>query len=459
MCGKFRSGSVSEKLWDAAVQRIEHDGARSDESSELRASSISDFQWPGSRGAERLRPRHFHLLSDQNLDDLRPISETFLQRRSEIAREWYQQYLVHFGDSRTFSEHEFTRIFENALQGTQSALLRADIDEYAAEVSQLGELLAEQRMPLDELIAALHLFKDSARAAFEREQTVQGAGAFDKLSHVQIMLLVSGYFCSEPAMARERSAALEREAAGLPAADRARFQGLVGASAGLRQLYQRIEAAAATKGNLLIVGESGTGKELVAGAVHKCSPRTERPFVALNCAALPKDLIESELFGYTRGAFSGATTEYLGLFRAADGGTLFLDEITEMSADTQSKLLRAIQERAIRPVGSTHEQPLDVRLIASTNRDPQAAVADGHLRQDLYYSLQAALIAVPTLRERPEDIPLLVEHFIRVFNLNLGRIVEGIEHQALEAFLKYTASAGVRRAQFERLAGQQRRVE
>jgi transcriptional regulator with PAS, ATPase and Fis domain len=212
----------------------------------------------------------------------------------------------------------------------------------------------------------------------------------------------------------------------------------------MRRLYQRIEAAASTRGNLLIVGETGTGKELVARAVHDCSVRAARPFIALNCAALPKDLIESELFGYKRGAFSGATTEYSGLFPAAEGGTLFLDEITEMSADTQSKLLRALQERAIRPVGATREQAVDVRVIASTNRDPAAAVADGHLRQDLYYRLQAVALTIPPLRDRREDIPLLVDHFIGLFDENFGRSVDGISSGALAAFLGYDWPGNVR---------------
>lgn len=247
------------------------------------------------------------------------------------------------------------------------------------------------------------------------------------------------------AMAGERiAAALDREGSHLAAAASSRFHGLVGASTGMRRLYQRIEAAGATIGNLLIVGESGTGKELVARAVHTCGPRADRPFVALNCAALPTDLIESELFGYKRGAFSGAATEYLGLFRAAENGTLFLDEITEMSAETQCKLLRAIQERAVRPVGSTRERSVDVRLIASSNRDPKSAVTDGHLREDLYYRLYASVLTVPPLRERREDIPLLAEHFIGVFNQNLGRKIVGIERAALDAILNHSWPGNVR---------------
>ena len=228
------------------------------------------------------------------------------------------------------------------------------------------------------------------------------------------------------------------------AAEKNCFHGLVGGSSAMRILFERIELASASTGNLLIVGESGTGKELVARAIHECGPRKGKPFIALNCAALPKDLIESELFGHKRGAFSGANNDHLGLFRAAEGGTLFLDEITEMDAATQTKLLRAIQERAIRPVGSTQEQPVNVRIIASTNRNPHEAVADGHLRQDLYYRLQASTLNIPALRDRRDDIPMLVDHFIAMFRERLGRNVLGIEQSALQAMLNHSWPGNVR---------------
>ena len=190
----------------------------------------------------------------------------------------------------------------------------------------------------------------------------------------------------------------------------------------------------------------GLGKELVARAIQECGAVPAAPFVALNCAAIPKDLIESELFGYKKGAFSGANAEYLGLFRAAEGGTLFLDEVTEMAPETQSKLLRAVQERTVRPVGSTREVPVDVRLVASTNRDPEDAVRSGSLRQDLYYRLQASVLKVPPLRERIEDIPLLVEHFIAFFNEKLQPkvMVAGIGEDALEAMQRHLWPGNVR---------------
>ncbi|MFZ0890425.1 MAG: sigma 54-interacting transcriptional regulator, partial [Candidatus Binataceae bacterium] len=225
-----------------------------------------------------------------------------------------------------------------------------------------------------------------------------------------------------------------------------RYRGLVGASPAMRQLYERIEAAADTRGTILIVGESGSGKELVARAIHEAGQNPNSPFVALNCAAIPKDLIESELFGYKRGAFSGANAEYLGLFRAAEGGTLFLDEVTEMSPETQSKLLRALQERTVRPVGSTKEVAVDVRMIASTNRDPHEAMESGQLRQDLYYRLQANILRVPPLREHAEDVPLLVEYFITLFNEKLKPKVtlRGVEEAAMEAMQRYPWPGNVR---------------
>jgi DNA-binding NtrC family response regulator len=214
----------------------------------------------------------------------------------------------------------------------------------------------------------------------------------------------------------------------------------------MRQLFERIRAVAATRSTALIVGESGVGKELVARAIHACSREADRPFVAFNCAALPRELVESELFGYQRGAFSGAVSQYLGLFRSADGGTLLLDEITEMKTETQGKLLRAIQERTVRPVGSTGEIAVDVRVIASSNRDLGAALRANLLRQDLYYRLQVNVLKVPPLRERREDIPLLANHFTALLNERLGRRspIAGIERAALDALVAHEWPGNVR---------------
>ena len=223
------------------------------------------------------------------------------------------------------------------------------------------------------------------------------------------------------------------------------FHGIVGNSPAIRNMIAKIVALAASRSTVLIVGESGTGKELVARAIHQASA-PNAPFVALNCAALPKDLIESELFGYVKGAFSGANQEHLGLFRSAQGGTLFLDEITEMSPETQAKLLRVIQERSVRPVGGTREVAVDVRIVASTNRDPQQAVRDGHLRKDLYYRLAVGVVRAAPLRERPDDIWRLLRHFVDLFNAKFARSskVTGIDAAAFDLLRRYSWPGNVR---------------
>jgi two-component system response regulator HydG len=400
------------------------------------------------RIVRRGQPRYFHLLWDEDLEELRPVLEAIRERRSEVVDHWYHLYVLHFGDTRTLSESEFRKIFEPALDRNQQDLLRHDMDAYAADVHLLGEQLAQHHVSLQEIIASLHLFEEAAQAVFPEnlKDPAWMYATFDRLSHIRIILLTDSYVRSQAALSGTRLQALEREVTKLPPEQRTRFHGIVGATPAMRELYRRVEAAGSTRGTVLVVGESGTGKELVARAIHECGRDPVAPFVALNCAALPKDLIESELFGYKRGAFSGANTEYLGLFRAAEGGTLFLDEITEMAPDTQSKLLRAIQERRVRPVGATAEVAVDARLIASTNRNPEEAVQRGQLRQDLYYRLQASVLRVPPLRERVDDIRELAEHFIAFFNEKFPRkvAVSGIDQAALDAMKRYPWPGNVR---------------
>jgi len=393
-------------------------------------------------------PRYFHLLWDEELNELRPVFESIQRHRDEVMAHWYRLYLLHFGDKRSLTQPEFMEIFGSELDATLADLLRHDMDAFAADMRKVGEILAARSVPFSELIVSMHLFEESASTAFPGFPPLMPRiyQSFDKLSHCRMIVLADTYFRSRTALAGARIQALEREAMALPPHARTRFHGLVGASPAMRKLYERIEAVARTRGTVLIVGESGTGKELVARAIHERVANPNAPFVALNCAAIPKDLIESELFGYKRGAFSGANMEYLGLFRAAEGGTLFLDEVTEMSPETQTKLLRAIQERSVRPVGATREVPVDVRLIASTNRDPQEAVRSGQLRQDLYYRLQASVMNIAPLRERLDDVPLLVEHFIELFNEKQIRQspMLGIEPDALEAMKSYAWPGNVR---------------
>ncbi len=197
--------------------------------------------------------------------------------------------------------------------------------------------------------------------------------------------------------------------------DRFRFESLIGQSRKMRELFALIANVAASDANILIQGEHGTGKELVAGAIHLRSRRAGGPFIKINCTAIPGDLIESELFGYRKGAFTGAAADKQGLLEMAERGSLLLDEIGEMPPYLQTKLLRVLQEREYRPIGSDRSVRVDFRLICATNRDPALAVREGRLREDLYFRINTITLTVPPLRERPEDVPLLCEHFLRVF--------------------------------------------
>ncbi len=420
----------------------------SNEKSQGRVQNAVESRHKGKARHPLAGPRHFHLLWDEELEALRPILKTVLERLDEVVVHWYKLYALYFGDERSLSDAEFRDLFQGALARNIGDLLSDDMDRYAINTTRTGEQLCERGVPFSEVVASLHLYEESAYTVFPTDPPppLKIFTTFDKLSHIQMILLADAYFRSASASAGARIQALERQAVLLDREDRRIFHGLVGGSRPMQQLYDRIQAAGSTRGTVLIVGESGTGKELVARAIRESGAGASAPFVVLNCAAIPKDLIESELFGYKRGAFSGANADYLGLFRAAEGGTLFLDEISEMSPDTQSKLLRAVQEHCVRPVGATREIPVDVRLIASTNRDPEQAVKSGNLREDLYYRIQASVLQVLPLRERAEDVPALVAHFIDVFNERLRpRVpVHGIEEDALAAMRQYTWPGNVR---------------
>jgi len=219
---------------------------------------------------------------------------------------------------------------------------------------------------------------------------------------------------------------------------------MVGNSGPMQQVYEMVGRIASTKTNVLIVGESGTGKELVARAIHTESDRADAPFVALNCGAIPENLLESELFGHVKGAFTGAVGNKPGLFEAADGGTLFLDEVGELSLPLQVKLLRALQERTIRRVGGNSDRRVDVRIVAATNRRLEDEVAAGRFREDLYYRLNVIQLALPPLRERVEDLPLLVHHFIEKFARELGKPVRGISEEAMARLRAHAWPGNVR---------------
>src|SRR5947208_8170397 len=222
------------------------------------------------------------------------------------------------------------------------------------------------------------------------------------------------------------------------------FGSLIGSSPEMRKLYQIIEQAAPTSASVLIMGESGTGKELVAQTIHHLSPRAAFPFVAINCAAIPETLLESEIFGHEKGAFTGAADRRQGCFELADRGTLFLDEIGEMTPATQVKLLRVLQERSFRRVGGKSEQAVDIRIVAATNQDPPVAVKDGKLREALYYRLNVFAFRLPTLRERKEDLPLLVQAFINEFNTRNQKSIAGVDQQAMRMLEQYAWPGNVR---------------
>ncbi len=244
---------------------------------------------------------------------------------------------------------------------------------------------------------------------------------------------------SKAARTRELS---QQHVSGDPS-ERGRYR-IIGQSEPMRRVYDVIEKVADTPSTVLITGESGTGKELIARALHENSRRNDKPFVSVNCAAIPSELLESELFGYERGAFTGAVTSKPGRFELAHGGTLFLDEIAEIPVSMQVKLLRALQEQQFERVGGIKTITVNVRLIAATNRDLKARIADGDFREDLYYRLNVVHVQLPPLRARPSDIRLLIEHFVQQFNAKLGRAVTGFEPDALAELERYGWPGNIR---------------
>ncbi|MFN7945404.1 MAG: sigma-54 dependent transcriptional regulator [Blastocatellia bacterium] len=225
------------------------------------------------------------------------------------------------------------------------------------------------------------------------------------------------------------------------------YYNIIGSSKGMQNIYEIIDSVAESDANIMIVGESGTGKELIANAIHFKSLRAKKPFVKINCSALPKELIESELFGHTKGAFTGATTDKIGLIGQAAGGSLLLDEIGEMPVELQPKLLRVLQERVYYRLGSEKANEADFRLISATNRNPLDAVAEGHLREDLYYRINTIEIHVPPLRDRAEDVQHLAEHFLRMYAEKYHRPVHSISQLAYERMFAYSWPGNVRELQ------------
>jgi DNA-binding NtrC family response regulator len=218
---------------------------------------------------------------------------------------------------------------------------------------------------------------------------------------------------------------------------------IVGRHGRMEELFKTVSKVAPTNSTVLILGESGTGKELFARSIHYASPRKSRPFFAINCASIPESLLESELFGYEKGAFTGAVTRHIGLIEQANGSTLFLDEVGDLSLNTQAKLLRAIQEKEVRRIGGTEQIKLDLRVIAATNKKLEDEISKGRFREDLYYRFNVITFTIPPLRERVTDIPILVEHFFKKLNEGSGK-KKGFTHDALQSMMSYTWPGNVR---------------
>ena len=273
-------------------------------------------------------------------------------------------------------------------------------------------------------------------------QAVKAGGAYDYIRKgpglMEDVKLALRKAVSAQSLQRQ-NIALRRDAAGRNSLDN-----IVGTGTAMEKLKDTVRTVATTSSTVLIHGESGTGKELVARAVHACSLRAAEPFVSINCGAFPETLLESELFGYVKGAFTGANTNKAGLFEVANGGTIFLDEISEMTLTMQVKLLRVLQERVLRPVGGTNEVAIDVRVIAATNKNLDELVAESMFREDLYYRLSVIPVVVPPLRERREDIPLLANHFLKKYAPAAGKSIVRINDESLKALCNYEWPGNVR---------------
>ncbi|MGE5699609.1 MAG: sigma-54-dependent transcriptional regulator [Deltaproteobacteria bacterium] len=257
-------------------------------------------------------------------------------------------------------------------------------------------------------------------------------------SNQDLRSLIQGALATRD-VAVERRRAIREEVQG-----KSSFEGIVGRSDAMLRIYELVDRVAPTNANVMILGESGTGKELIASALHCRSERKESPFVAINCAAIPETLMESELFGHMRGAFTGAVQTKRGLFEAAHHGTLFLDEVGEIPSSMQSKLLRAIQERSFRRIGGNEDVNIDVRIVSASKRDLEEEMKAGRFRDDLYFRLHVIQITVPPLRERREDVPVLAMHFLGKFAKQMGKPVARIDGEAMRALMAYDYPGNVR---------------
>jgi transcriptional regulator with PAS, ATPase and Fis domain len=371
--------------------------------------------------------------------DLLPL----LDRLQAFLAAWHRAYQAYLGPRARLSREEFQSLLGKEVERLAEPGALASPDHVEATLRPTAASLARRGIPLADLLAAVAL---EERAAAE----VLGPTAYAPL---------------EPALARlerERSRVYSQvylqigESSGRPCAAEGveaypsphvsppHVHGIVGDSPEIRGLLEGIQAVAKTRNDVLITGELGTGKRLVARAIHAAGCGDRSRFVAVECSSLPRHLGESELFGHAVGAFAGASADYAGLLRSADGGTLLLEEIGDLCPDLQAALVRTLEERAVRPVGSTRTIPVNLRLIASTSRNPLDLVAEGRLREDLFHRLQPHTLAVPPLRDHRSDIPLLVEHFLAGFCHRRAGCIWGVTDEAMDALMAAPWTGNVR---------------
>ena len=348
------------------------------------------------------------------------LVERIRANKVALKARWHALCQSQLGAHPTLTEKLFQETYIPRLRSAMEALLRGDMFAFFAAARALGGDLVAQGVPFASMVIHLSFLKESCADALADEPGARAEALLllDRPMSSLLSAAAEGYFV-DPAGGADLPDASCPAAAPAPRSEShydGIFHGMVGRSEIMQRLFAHIGRVAGNGAPVLVLGETGTGKELVARAIHRAASRRLGPFVALNCAALPRELIESELFGHKRGAFSGAVSEFVGLFRAAEGGTLLLDEITEMAPELQAKLLRVLQERTVRPIGATREEPVDVRVIASCNRDPEGAMRCGLLRPDLYYRLCVSSVTVPSLSERCDDIPALVEFHLATLN-------------------------------------------
>jgi two-component system response regulator PilR (NtrC family) len=355
------------------------------------------------------------------VDDERSIGELL---EITFRKEGHRVEVVHSVEAarRKLESQIFDIIISDVRMPGESGV---DLLKFAKEIAPASFFLLMTALPaLDTAIAALNSGAD--------RYVVKGDSLVDQLRQAV-------HEVSENLKWKKEAGYLRREIRRLTGLDN-----IIGQSPNMRAIFDMIQTVAPQTSRVLITGESGTGKELVARAIHENSVRASAPFITINCGAFPETLLESELFGYMKGAFTGANENRQGLFQAAHGGTLFLDEIGNMSLTMQVKLYRVLQEGKVRPIGSTEESDVDVRIIAATNKEFEKEIAEGRFREDLYYRLSVIPIRVPALRERRDDIPLLARHFLERFRNTMEKPIEGISPEAMTRLESYDWPGNVR---------------